>query len=140
MPDLKRVFFASAAAVLLAAIAGGQPASPIRQPRMPPEIVPQPESPPHLSVDLDNAQLRVARYRLEPREIINVAAGSRGALVVALTDLSLRMSSSAPTTGAPLSGALTMRAGETRWITPQAWINNAASSRCEFLLIEPKRN
>ena len=138
MPDLKRLCFTLAAAVLLAAIAGGQQASPFRQPpRMPPELTPGNGAPPlaaspHLRtiVELDNAQMRVVRYRVEPREVLNLPGDSPGMLIVALSPLELRASSS------PVS----LRAGETRWISPNSWLHNPNTRLGEFLLIQPKRN
>jgi hypothetical protein len=139
MPDLKRVFFASAAAVLLAAIAGGQQAIPFRQPpRMPPDIMPGiSATPPHSSVDLDNSQLRVVRYRVEPGGVVNLPATASGELIVALTGLDLRTM-----TGLDLRTATgtALRAGETRWIPSGSWILNPGKRAGEFLLIQAKRN
>jgi hypothetical protein len=134
MPGLKRVCLAAAAVALLAAIAGGQQASPFRQPpRMPPEIMPGNGAPaiatsPHLRmfVELDNAQMRVVRYRLEAREILNLPDGSPGRLIVALGPLEV--------------GTLSLRSGQTRWIPPDSSVSNPGARVCEFLLIEPKRN
>jgi hypothetical protein len=136
MPDLKRFCIATAAAALLAALAGGQQTSPFRQPPiMPPEITPGNGAPPLLGplsvvLDLDNAQMRVVRYRLEPRQILELPGGSPGSLLVALSALQLR----AGTTQESL------RSGQTRWISPGAWVVGPDGRRGEFLLVQPKRN
>jgi hypothetical protein len=143
MPDLKRVCLAAAAVVLLAAIAGGQQASPFRQPpRMPPEITPGHGAPPlqpapRVTVDLDNPQLRVLRYRVQPGGVVNLPNSSSGELIVALTGSELRT-----TTGLDLrtSTATVLRAGENRWIQQPSRILNPGTRTVEFLLIQPKRN
>jgi hypothetical protein len=131
MPDLKRLLLASAAVVLLAAIAGGQQTSPFRQPpRMPPEIMAAPKGGHHVSfrVEIDNQQMRVTRYTLEPRDRWIVPSG---ALLVAVTDLNLQTR----------SGMRPMAGGETRWIEDSAtWVHNLASTPYRYLVIEPKRN
>ena len=140
MPDLQRLCLAAATAVLLAAIAGGQPSSPFPQPpRMPPEIA-SPTAlrfPPAVIqaqpvVDFDNAQLRVLRFHAAPRTIVNLVPSSApGELLVAVTPLTLRTS----------TAIYQMKAGETRWLTlPGRWIHNLGTEPCEFLLVQPKRN
>ncbi len=143
MPDLRRLLLASAAAVLLAAIAGGQQASPFRQPpRMPPDITPGNgapplEPPPRITVDLDNPGMRVVRYRLEPRQIVNLPAVASGELIVALSALELHT-----ITGLDLrsSTSTALRPGETRWIPQGSWLVNPGRRSVEFLLIQPKQN
>jgi hypothetical protein len=135
MPDLKRVCLASAAALLLAAIAGAQTVAPFRVPRpMPPEIMPS--SPDRLGagihVDLDNAQLRVARFKLPANDRLQLPLlpGSAGELIVAVTPVTLRTP----------SGTLRLDVGETRWLTGPLALQNLSAEECEFLLIQPKRN
>ena len=132
MPDLKRVCLASAAALLLAALAGGQTVSPFRIPRpMPPEIMPS--SPDRLGagihVDLDNAQLRVARFKVPPRGSQSIPV-TPGALLVALAPMTIRTP----------SVTLHVDTGETRWLTGPLTLQNLSPDECEFLLIQPKRN
>jgi hypothetical protein len=136
MPDLKRVILASAAAVLLAAIAGGQQASPFRQPPvMPPELTPGNGTPPlapppRIHVELDNAELRVIRYRIQMGGFASLPDSSPGALIVALTALDLATS----------GGTVHLDAGNSRWIPHGFQMQNRAMRSCEFLVIQRKGN
>jgi len=154
MPDLKRVFLASAAALLLAAIAGGQQASPFRQPPiMPPEIAPEPRpltiKPnrfvtrlPHpilsdrFQVELDNAQMRVMRFTVpqSQRCWLPLDETSAGILLVALADSDVTIQR--------LHGTEKVRiaAGSTRWIEG-SWVSiqNWSGQPRQFLAIETKQ-
>jgi len=130
MPDLRRLLLTSGAVVLLAAVAGGQQqASPFRQPpRMPPEIMPRSRSVVSPTLELDNQQVRVMRYALDPGDRWIVAANS---LLVAVTGLAVESP----------SGVQQLVAGETRWIADSGtWVHNLSSARCRYLVIQPKHN
>jgi hypothetical protein len=129
------------AAVLLAALAGGQ-ARPQRFKAMPPEIIVSREHPaaaPFLAIELDNAQVRVIRSRIggfaTMRADTQIRTGQQGALLVAITPLDLRMTASdGKTHDAHLA------AGLTQWFAASAFaFQNLAADDCEFLLIETKR-
>ena len=153
MPDLKRVFLASAAALLLAAIAGGQQASPFRQPPiMPPELAPEPplkikpNAPvarlPHpilsgqFQVELDNAQMRVTRFTVlhSQRSWLPLDESTPGILLVALADSDVTIQR--------LHGTdrIRMAAGSTRWIE-SSWVSiqNWSGQPRQFLAIETKQ-
>jgi len=86
MPGYARL---SLAALLLAALAGGQ-SRPERFVRhMPPEIVISP--PLRTTVDMENAQMRVLRHRMGAFAAVRseFGAGAQGALLVAVTPLNL---------------------------------------------------
>jgi hypothetical protein len=129
------------AAVLLAALAGGQ-VQPRRFKGMPPEIVVSREhdaAPPHLTVELDNAQMRVVRTRMggfaSMRSGAQFATGPQGALLVAVSPLDLRMvGNDGKTQDAHLA------AGRTTWFGGPAFaFQNLSAEDCEFLLIETKK-
>jgi hypothetical protein len=153
MPDLTRLLSASAAAVLLAAIAGGQQTSPFRQPPiMPPELAP--ETPitikpnvavtrlPHpilsgqFQVELDNAQMRVMRFTVPQaqRFWLPLDETAPGILVVALADSDITIQH--------LSGTekVRMAAGTTRWIEG-SWVSiqNWSGQPRRFLAVESKQ-
>jgi hypothetical protein len=126
-------------ALLLAPLAGGQ-VRPDRFRTMPPEIVASRDTAqPHVSLELDNAQLRVVRTRMGAfatlRSGAQPGAGQQGALLVAVTALDLRMvASDGKTRDTHLS------AGRTTWLDgPASAFQNLAAEECEFLVIEAKR-
>jgi len=127
-------------ALLLAAFAGGQVPGRFRS--MPPEIVVSREhapTAPFLTVELDNAQMRVMRSRIggftTMRADTQLRTGQQGALLVAITPLDVRLTA---TDGKTHDAHLP--AGLTQWIAAPAFaFLNLAAEDCEFLLIETKR-
>lgn len=153
MPDLRRFLSATAAAALLAAVAGGQQSSPFRQPpRMPPELAPEPpitikpnvsiQHLPHpilsgqFRVELDNAQMRVTRLTIQnsQRSWLPLDETTPGILLVALADSDITIQ------GLHGSDKVRMAAGATRWVEG-SWVSiqNWSGQPRQFLTIETKQ-
>jgi hypothetical protein len=91
-------------------------------------------APKYFTVEMENAEVRVLRAKLDGDARIPLHDGRSG-LIVAFTDVHLRL-----TTPDDKSLDLHVKAGETHWIDGDTFSEqNLSSSRCEFLFIETLR-
>jgi hypothetical protein len=86
------------------------------------------------ALELDNAEMGALRARIPAKSVLS-GFGSRRGLLVAITDVQLRLK--------PLGGPnrdVRMSAGQTRWIDEApASIDNLGAESCEFLFIVTRR-
>ncbi len=124
---------AGVAVLFLSALASGQGKQSVTAIpfRWPPDII---ISPGQYALELDNAEMVALRARIPAKSVLS-GFGSRRGLLVAITDVQLRLKA----LGGP-NRDVRMSAGQTRWIEEApASIDNLGAESCEFLFIVSRR-